>query len=122
MCGSSIRPGPGVAASGLVRVSNVPACRPAAGGLPWAWGAAGAAAVSGAAFAVHGVVGTAGHRRARRLWRGRRRAVADQLGRGVGPMERAVARGLTAKPVAAPAHLGVDERSAGRGQDYLTAR
>lgn len=37
-----------------------------------------------------------------------------------GLMERAVARGLTAKPTAAPAHVGVDEKAAGRGQDYIT--
>jgi transposase len=35
-------------------------------------------------------------------------------------MERAVARGLARKPVAAPARIGVDEKSAGRGQDYIT--
>ena len=35
-------------------------------------------------------------------------------------MERAVARGLSVKEPGAPAHLGVDEKSAGRGQDYIT--
>jgi transposase len=35
-------------------------------------------------------------------------------------MDRAVARGLAAKPLRAPAHVGVDEKSAGRGQDYIT--
>ena len=35
-------------------------------------------------------------------------------------MERAVTRGLQAKPASAPARLGVDEKSAGRGQDYVT--
>lgn len=35
-------------------------------------------------------------------------------------MERAVARGLAAKPLAAPTHVGVDEKAAGRGQDYIT--
>jgi len=35
-------------------------------------------------------------------------------------MGRAVARGLAAKPPTVPAHLGVDEKSVGRGQDYLT--
>lgn len=35
-------------------------------------------------------------------------------------MERGVARGLAAKPVATPAHVGVDEKAAGRGQDYIT--
>ena len=35
-------------------------------------------------------------------------------------MERAVARGLLRRPVAAPVHLGVDEKAAGRGQDYIT--
>ena len=35
-------------------------------------------------------------------------------------MDRAVARGLTAKPLTAPAHVGVDEKAAGRGQDYIT--
>jgi transposase len=35
-------------------------------------------------------------------------------------MERAVARGQAAKPLAVPVHLGVDEKSAGRGQDYVT--
>ena len=35
-------------------------------------------------------------------------------------MERAVARGLRAKPVRVPVHVGVDEKSAGRGQDYVT--
>ena len=34
-------------------------------------------------------------------------------------MGRAVARGLAAKPVRVPAHLGVDEKAAGAGQDYL---
>lgn len=35
-------------------------------------------------------------------------------------MDRAVARGLAAKPLLAPARIGVDEKSAGRGQDYIT--
>lgn len=35
-------------------------------------------------------------------------------------MGRAVARGLAAKPLAVPAHVGVDEKAAGKGQDYLT--
>ena len=35
-------------------------------------------------------------------------------------MDRAVARGLAAKPLTAPARIGVDEKSAGRGQDYIT--
>ncbi|MGH9182731.1 MAG: ISL3 family transposase [Acidimicrobiales bacterium] len=35
-------------------------------------------------------------------------------------MERAVARGLRRRPVSAPVHLGVDEKAAGRGQDYIT--
>jgi transposase len=35
-------------------------------------------------------------------------------------MDRAVARGLAARPIAVPAHLGVDEKAAGRGQDYIT--
>lgn len=35
-------------------------------------------------------------------------------------MDRAVARGLKAKPLAAPARIGVDEKAAGRGQDYIT--
>jgi transposase len=35
-------------------------------------------------------------------------------------IERAVARGLAAKPVSVPARIGVDEKAAGRGQDYLT--
>jgi transposase len=35
-------------------------------------------------------------------------------------MGRAVARGLAAKPVQVPAHLGVDEKAAGAGQDYIT--
>lgn len=35
-------------------------------------------------------------------------------------MDRAVARGLAAKPLTAPTHLGVDEKAAGRGQDYIT--
>ena len=36
-------------------------------------------------------------------------------------MDRAVARGLlAAKPLTVPAHVGVDEKSAGRGQDYIT--
>ena len=35
-------------------------------------------------------------------------------------MDRAVARGLAAKPLSVPAHVGVDEKSAGRGQDYIT--
>lgn len=35
-------------------------------------------------------------------------------------MDRAVVRGLAAKPLTAPTHLGVDEKAAGRGQDYIT--
>jgi len=35
-------------------------------------------------------------------------------------MDRAVGRGLAAKPLACPAHVGVDEKAAGRGQDYIT--
>ncbi len=35
-------------------------------------------------------------------------------------MDRAVARGLAAKPLTVPARIGVDEKSAGRGQDYIT--
>jgi transposase len=35
-------------------------------------------------------------------------------------MERAVARGQAAKTASVPALLGVDEKSAGRGQDYIT--
>jgi transposase len=35
-------------------------------------------------------------------------------------MERAVARGLAVKEPGAPANIGVDEKSAGRGQDYIT--
>jgi transposase len=35
-------------------------------------------------------------------------------------MRRAVDRGLAAKPPKVPAHVGVDEKSAGRGQDYIT--
>ena len=35
-------------------------------------------------------------------------------------MDRAVARGLAAKPLAVPAHVGVDEKAAGKGHDYIT--
>ena len=35
-------------------------------------------------------------------------------------MDRAVARGLAAKPLVVPAMVGVDEKAAGRGQDYIT--
>jgi len=35
-------------------------------------------------------------------------------------MDRAVTRGLAARPLAAPAHVGVDEKAAGKGQDYIT--
>jgi transposase len=35
-------------------------------------------------------------------------------------MDRVVARGLAAKPLTVPAHIGVDEKSAGRGHDYIT--
>jgi transposase len=35
-------------------------------------------------------------------------------------MQRAVARGLELKEPVAPVHLGVDEKSAGRGQNYVT--
>src|SRR5664280_359087 len=35
-------------------------------------------------------------------------------------MDRAVARGLAAKPQVVPARIGVVEKSAGRGQDYIT--
>ncbi|MDZ7578186.1 MAG: ISL3 family transposase [Candidatus Nanopelagicales bacterium] len=37
-----------------------------------------------------------------------------------GLMDRAVARGLAAKPLTTPAHVGVDEKAAGKGQDYIT--
>ena len=39
---------------------------------------------------------------------------------GWGIAERAVARGLLRRGVVAPAHMGVDEKAAGRGQDYIT--
>ena len=35
-------------------------------------------------------------------------------------MDRAVTRGLAAKPLVAPVHVGVDEKAAGKGQDYIT--
>lgn len=35
-------------------------------------------------------------------------------------MERAVARGLAAKPARVPEHVGVDEKAAGKGHDYVT--
>jgi len=35
-------------------------------------------------------------------------------------MQRAVARGLLAKPVEVPSHVGVDEKTAGKGHDYVT--
>jgi transposase len=35
-------------------------------------------------------------------------------------MERAVARGLAAKPSSVPDLVGVDEKAAGKGQDYIT--
>lgn len=35
-------------------------------------------------------------------------------------MDRAVTRGLAAKPLTVPAHVGVDEKAARRGQDYIT--
>ena len=35
-------------------------------------------------------------------------------------MDRAVTRGLAAKALAVPAHVGVDEKAAGKGQDYIT--
>ena len=35
-------------------------------------------------------------------------------------MDRAGARGLAAKPGSVPARVGVDEKSAGRGQDDIT--
>lgn len=35
-------------------------------------------------------------------------------------MERAVARGLAAKPARVPVHVGVDEKAAGKGHDYVT--
>ena len=35
-------------------------------------------------------------------------------------MERAVARGQRVKELRTPVHMGVDEKSAGRGQDYIT--
>jgi transposase len=39
---------------------------------------------------------------------------------GWGIAERAVARGLLRRGVVAPSHMGVDEKAAGRGQDYIT--
>ncbi|MGM7668514.1 ISL3 family transposase [Microbacterium sp. A93] len=35
-------------------------------------------------------------------------------------MDRAVARGLAVKPLEAPNQVGVDEKAAGKGQDYIT--
>jgi len=35
-------------------------------------------------------------------------------------MDRAVTRGLAAKPLSVPNHVGVDEKAAGKGQDYIT--
>ena len=35
-------------------------------------------------------------------------------------MDRAVTRGLAAKPLKMPARVGVDEKAAGKGQDYIT--
>ena len=35
-------------------------------------------------------------------------------------MDRAVTRGLAAKPLSVPTLVGVDEKAAGRGQDYIT--
>jgi len=35
-------------------------------------------------------------------------------------MDRAVTRGLAAKPLRVPAHVGIDEKAAGKGQDYIT--
>jgi len=35
-------------------------------------------------------------------------------------MDHAVARGLAARPLAVPTHVGVDEKAAGRGADYIT--
>lgn len=35
-------------------------------------------------------------------------------------MDRAVTRGLAAKPLNVPARVGVDEKAAGKGQDYIT--
>lgn len=35
-------------------------------------------------------------------------------------MDRAVKRGLAAKPLKVPVHVGVDEKAAGRGQVYIT--
>ena len=35
-------------------------------------------------------------------------------------MQRAVERGLAAKPRSVPDHIGVDEKAAGKGQDYIT--
>ena len=35
-------------------------------------------------------------------------------------MDRAVTRGLAAKPPSVPTHVGVDEKAAGKGQDYIT--
>jgi transposase len=39
---------------------------------------------------------------------------------GWGIAERAVARGLLRRGAVAPVHMGVDEKAAGRGQDYIT--
>ena len=38
-----------------------------------------------------------------------------------GIQERAVARGLARKPHVVPARIGVDEKAAGRGPDYITS-
>ena len=69
----------------------------------------------------HRAVRAPGHRRAQRVRRrGGRPAAAPQLGRGValdGPGRRP---GPSAKPHVVPALVGVEEKTAGRGQDYIT--
>jgi transposase len=47
-------------------------------------------------------------------------AAAPELGEAWHLMDRAVARGLARKPRVVPARIGVDEKAAGRGQDYIT--
>ena len=69
----------------------------------------------------HHAVRATGHRRAQRVRRiGCLPPAALQLGRGLAPDAASSHPGAAATPDPAPAIIGVDEKSAGRGQDDIT--
>ena len=110
-----------MAAFGLVRVFDVPACQSAASGLSRTRGASGALPWA----EPHSRFTTLFERLAIDVLAACDVASAAKL-LGISwdqawhLMDRAVARGLAAKPLNVPARVGVDEKAAGKGQDYIT--